>query len=154
MKKGAKFSECRKYRYSLWRIWDESKGIVMFIGLNPSTADENEDDPTIRRCIKFAESWGYGGIVMCNLFAFKATQPENMKKTALPIGFDNDKHLIDWNVFAQKTIAAWGNDGSYLRRSEEIKRMLSLHYLKLNKSGEPAHPLYLKGDLKPILWEY
>ncbi len=73
MRTDAKLSDCRIYRYALWRIWDDAKPLVMFIGLNPSTADETEDDPTIRRCISFAQNWGYGGLYMANLFVFRAT---------------------------------------------------------------------------------
>ncbi|GHX72979.1 hypothetical protein VCSRO16_3593 [Vibrio cholerae] len=73
MKNTAELSKCRKYRYALWRTWDSDKPFAMFIGLNPSTADEKNDDPTLRRCINFAKSWGYGGVCMANLFAFRAT---------------------------------------------------------------------------------
>ena len=86
MEKDAILSEDRKYRYVLSRIWDKSKPIVMIIGLNPSTADETEDDRTIRRCIKFADSWGYGGVYMLNLFAFRATKPTDMFVVVNPIG--------------------------------------------------------------------
>lgn len=93
MKKYATLSEDRKYRYTLTRIWDETKPKVMFIGLNPSTADETKDDPTIIRCINFAKSWGYGGLEMTNLFAFRATNPKVMKNEKEPIGKDNDTWL-------------------------------------------------------------
>ena len=79
LKTDAKFSACRKYRYALWRNWDGSKPYAMIIGLNPSTADENENDPTITRCINFAKSWGYGGVCVTNLFAYCATVPSDMK---------------------------------------------------------------------------
>lgn len=75
MKTGANLSECRRYRFSLWRIWDEALPYALFIGLNPSTADETANDPTITRCINFAKDWGYGGIYMANLFAYRATDP-------------------------------------------------------------------------------
>ncbi len=75
MKSDAELSKCRAYRYALWRTWDESKPFAMFVGLNPSTADELEDDPTIRRCINFSKLWGYGGLCMVNLFAYRATDP-------------------------------------------------------------------------------
>lgn len=75
MKSDAELSKCRTYRYALWRTWDESKPFAMFVGLNPSTADELEDDPTIRRCINFSKLWGYGGLCMVNLFAYRATDP-------------------------------------------------------------------------------
>ena len=151
----ARFSLCRQYRYILWRIWDESRPLVMFIGLNPSTADETKNDPTINRCINYSKSWGYGGLYMTNLFAFRATKPVDMKKAKDAIGPDNDKWLVKIAQKADIVIAAWGNHGRYLNRSETVVKMLSnLYYLKLNQSGEPAHPLYLKADLNPIKMNY
>jgi len=150
VEKDAILSEDRKYRYVLSRIWDKSKPIVMIIGLNPSTADETEDDRTIRRCIKFADSWGYGGVYMLNLFAFRATKPTDMFVVVNPIGSQNDDYLNDYANRVDKVICAWGNDGNYKNRSSDIKKQLdNLFYLKLNKTGEPAHPLYLKSDLIP-----
>ena len=93
LKTDAIFSVCRKYRYALWRSWDESKPYVMIIGLNPSTADETKDDPTITRCINFAKSWGYGGVCVTNLFAYRATVPSDMKASNEPIGTENDAWL-------------------------------------------------------------
>ena len=151
MKKGAQLSACRKYRYALWRTWDETKPQVMIIGLNPSTADETKDDPTIIRCINFAKAWGYGGVCMANLFAFRATAPSDMKASSDPVGTENDVWLTQLSKESGIVVAAWGNDGSYLKRSDTVRKTLShLHYIKMNKSGEPAHPLYLKGDLTPL----
>lgn len=151
MKKTARLSDCRTYRYELWRTWDESKPYAMFIGLNPSTADETEDDPTIRRCINFAKSWGYGGLCMANLFAYRATQPEDMKKASDPIGDKNDETLILLAENAGVIVGAWGNDGVFLNRSEDVRALIpEINVLKVNKSGEPAHPLYLKSTLTPI----
>ena len=152
MKKAAEFSDCRKYRYTLTRYWDETKPYAVFICLNPSTADETKDDPTVRRCINFSKAWGYGGFVMLNLFSFRATDPKVMKAEYEPIGKDNDvwiKHMADK---AGIVIAAWGMHGAFLRRNEEILEMLNgqLHCLALTKDGHPRHPLYLKKDLKPI----
>lgn len=150
LKTDAQLSECRKYRYALWRIWDETKPCVMIIGLNPSTADQTQNDPTIIRCINFAKSWGYGGICVANLFAYRATEPSDMKASSDPIGIDNDAWLTRLAKEASIVVAAWGNDGGYLKRSLAVKNALfNLHYIKMNKSGEPAHPLYLKGNLKP-----
>ncbi len=150
MKKGAKISDCSKYRYALWRKWDESKPTVMFIGLNPSTADATDDDPTLTRCINFAKSWGYGALNMANLFAFRATKPSDMFRALDPIGNRNNYWLKRLYKNSDLVVAAWGNDGIYLHRSKYVKEMLTnLHYLKLNASNEPAHPLYLKANLKP-----
>ena len=150
MKNTATFSECRKYRYALWRTWDTSKPYLMFVGLNPSTADEKTDDPTVTRCINYAKSWGYGGVCMVNLFAFRATEPNVMKAASEPVGKDNDDWLKKLANEAGLVVAAWGNDGSYMDRSKKIRELLpNLHCLKINKSGEPAHPLYQKATQLP-----
>lgn len=152
MIKGAEFSECRTWRYALWRIWDESKGCVMFIGLNPSTANENDDDPTVRRCINFARDWGYGGIYMMNIFAFRATDPRVMRLAVDPIGPENDHYLYIYHEASDISIASWGNNGVYLKRGEFVANSLAhLHCFGLTKGGHPKHPLYLKTDLKPII---
>ncbi|TXY77881.1 DUF1643 domain-containing protein [Vibrio cholerae] len=152
MIKTAEFSPCRNYRYELWRIWDKNKPYVMFIGLNPSTADEIEDDPTIKRCIKYAESWGYGGICMCNLFAYRATEPKDMLSANDPVGSSNDETLTRISKNAGIIVGAWGNHGIYLNRSTNVKQMLSnIYALKLNASGEPSHPLYQKRSLRPTI---
>ena len=152
MKKSANFSRCRTYRYALWRSWDEHKPYAMMIGLNPSTADEVEDDPTLIRCINFAKSWGYGGVCMTNLFAYRATDPNDMKAVADPVGASNNRWLTRLAKEAGIVVAAWGNDGSYLNRASQIRNKIpNLYCLKMNKSGEPAHPLYLRAELKPVL---
>lgn len=150
MKTNAILSDDRKYRYVLSRIWDETKPFVMIVGLNPSTADETENDPTIIRCIEFSKSWGYGGVYMLNLFAFRATLPKDMKNSDDPIGVENDKYIKKYAKLCDKVICAWGNDGIFKNRSKSVLSNLNnTYYIKLNKSGEPAHPLYLKGDLIP-----
>ena len=147
--KTANFSSCRKYRYSLSRIWDKQKKFVLFIGLNPSTADEEVDDPTIRRCSGYAQKWGYGGFIMVNLFAYRTTLPSNLKKVKYPVGRDNDKYIVKLSKKADITVAAWGNNGILYRRDKQVLSLVSnLMCLKVNKSGQPAHPLYLKKDLK------
>ncbi len=153
MDSGAHLSTCRKYRYSLWRTWDENEPVVLFILLNPSTADENLDDPTIRRCIGFAKEWGAGGIVVVNLFAFRATSPDEMMAAEDPIGPLNDHTILEAARSAGMAICAWGNSGSHLGRSTSLKRVLvdkgvELFCLGTNDSGEPKHPLYIKGGTK------
>ena len=148
MKSHATFSSCRKYRYSLFRIWDEDKQLVLFIGLNPSTADEKEDDPTIRRCINFAKQWGYGGLIMGNLFAFRATQPSDLKQAKEPVGENNDKVIVALSKRADVTVVAWGSDGYLYNRGREVLSLLPKPMcLKINKSGQPAHPLYQPKNL-------
>ena len=149
--KNATFSDCRKYRYALSRTWNGKKKTILFIGLNPSTADEKVDDPTIRRCINYAQNWGYGSLLMVNLFAYRATMPTELKNVKNPIGNDNDLHIIELSKKADLAVAAWGNEGSHLNRDKEVKKLIpNLMCLKINKSGQPAHPLYQKKDLKLI----
>lgn len=150
----ATFSPCRKYRYDLWRVWNTNKPFCLFIGLNPSSATETIDDPTIRRCIQYSKDWNYGALCMTNLFAFRATLPKDMKAQQDPIGPDNDKILKERAASAGIVIAAWGKDGKYLNRDEEVIKNLPIIYcLKQNKDKTPAHPLYLKKDLMPYRYD-
>lgn len=145
----AVLSPCRLYRYELWRRWSDAAACV-FVGLNPSTADETNDDPTIRKCVGYAKRWGYGSLCMVNLFAFRATLPKDMLAADDPIGPDNDATLKRLAADAGIVIAAWGNDGGHLGRDKAVMAMLpELHCLKQNKDGSPAHPLYLRGDAMP-----
>jgi hypothetical protein len=156
MIRSANFSSCRTWRYALWRRWDEDGcDYAMFIGLNPSTADETNDDPTIRRCIGYAKAWGYSGLCMTNLFAYRATNPQDMFDSAqagIPVvGADNDQWLRDCAERAGIVVAAWGAHGTFLGRAAEVIAMLpNLHYLRLTKGGAPGHPLYLPKTLTPV----
>ena len=123
-KSGAVFSDCRKYRYALWRMWNEHKPIAMIIGLNPSTAGHTRNDPTITRCISFARFWGYGGVCVTNLFGFRATAPTELKAHHDPIGKGNDAWVHEMAKGAAITVAAWGNHGRFLNRSLEILPLL------------------------------
>jgi hypothetical protein len=148
----AEFSPCRRYRYTLNRQWIGGAGTINFIGLNPSTADETQDDPTIRRCIGFAKSWGFSGLCMLNLFAFRATDPRDMMAAADPIGEDNDG-IIALHIGKHPTIAAWGAGGWYRGRGPFIHAIYpQLMMLKITKGGHPAHPLYLPKTLTPQEW--
>jgi hypothetical protein len=151
MNKGATISDDKKYRYSLYRIWDDELPKVAIVGLNPSTADENFDDPTIKRCIEFVKNWGYGGFYMLNLFAYRATDPNELSKVNDPVGKDNEKFILETISKVDKVICAWGNGGNYLNQNIKILSLINSPYcLKINQSGEPSHPLYLRRDLRPI----
>ena len=116
---------------------------------------EQNDDPTIRRCIAFAQAWGFEGLYMTNLFAFRATNPTDMLAQEYPIGVDNDRTLRDLAEHAGIMVAAWGVHGTHRNRAFEVRRMLpKLHYLKLTKEGHPGHPLYLPKTLRPIPWTH
>jgi len=151
VKRHAEFSPCRRYRYALWRTWDEALPRVMFICLNPSTADEVNDDPTLRRSMGYARDWGYGGVCVANLFAWRATDPAALKAAQDPVGPDNDAWLTRLAGNDGLVVAAWGNHGAWLGRSGQVVKMLrDPHCLQRNRSGEPGHPLYLRRGLRPI----
>lgn len=144
---GAKFSDCGKHRLLLWRIWDDSKPLIMFIGLNPSTANAKEDDNTIRRVKSIAEYNGYGGIYMTNLFTFISTDPKKLNIYQGNI-FDSDFYLKTTAEASNCIVAAWGNFKVF-GRDIQIKRMFpEMVALKINKNGSPKHPLYCRTDSK------
>ena len=152
LERSARFSPCRTYRYGLWRRWGPGH-TLMVVGLNPSTADETQDDPTIRRCIGFARAWGFGALRMANLFAYRAISPERLRQAADPIGPENDRSLQELADGAGLVLAAWGSHGTFLGRNRAVRRLLpDLHILRLTRTGEPAHPLYLPADLTPQPW--
>ena len=151
----ATFSPCRTYRYSLWRRRGApERGYAMFIGLNPSTADEVEDAPTIRRCIQFTKDWGYGALCMTNLFAFRATDPAVMKAHSEPIDPDTDAVVAERAKNAGVVVAAWGNHGSHSARDRQVIALLpNLHCLKVTRAGQPSHPLYLRKSPTPTRYD-
>ena len=150
IERSAIFSKCRNYRYALSRIWIERNVYCLFVCLNPSTADENIDDPTIRRCIRFAESFGCGGMVMVNLFAYRSTWPEALLNIDDPIGSDNDLFIQKLSQAAKITVAAWGSHKAIKQRADNVLLLLkNPQYLELTKDKKPRHPLYLKKTLRP-----
>lgn len=152
---GATFSSCRRWRYLLWRRWDASKPVANFLMLNPSTADEAKLDPTCSRARDYAERWGYGALIVTNVFAFRNTNPTLMKAARDPVGPGNDAAIVRAARESALVVCAWGNHGAFLDRSSRVKTLLKdqkLHALRVNANGEPAHPLYLPGRLRPISW--
>lgn len=124
---------------------------MLFIGLNPSVADHQIDDPTLRRCIGFAKTWGYGGSVTANLFAWRATKPTDLLTAENPVGPRNDWWIRRLVAETDLVVAAWGNHGNYLNRADRIRSMIeNLNCLRITAQGEPAHPLYLPRGLKPF----
>ena len=153
---GAVFAEGRSHRLYLWRRWNKEKPWVMFIGLNPSTADERLNDPTLRRCIGFAERWGYGGLFMCNVFTLVSTDPKKLNAEA-PIAMGANLAMRVIRDRCQDAVAAWGTLITHVRAGEDqverIKRELSpLYCLGKTKGGHPKHPLYLAADTPLIDW--
>jgi len=145
----ADFSACARYRYSLTRIWNRSRPTVLFIGLNPSTADAEKNDPTIRRCLGFAQEWNYGGLVVCNLFAFRSTNPGSLRIVDDPIGPDNGAAIRRACEFAECVVVAWGIHGRIGGRGNEVLPLLRRPYcLGVTLGGSPKHPLYLAGKTR------
>ncbi|MBN2542080.1 DUF1643 domain-containing protein [bacterium] len=150
LKSGAEFSSCKTYRYALWRTWNIHLPRVMFIGLNPSTADEVVNDPTVRRCMSFAMSWGFGGINLGNVFAYRTSNPHKLAFVEDPIGPENDRWLLELSQQASIVVAAWGNYGDFQHRSEHVTKLFpELYCISRTKQDHPAHPLYLPCDLVP-----
>ena len=142
----AVFSDDRKYRYALLRSWDASKPLVMFVGLNPSTANEQENDPTIRRVISFAQKFGYGGVYMANLFALVTPYPKELKAAEDPLGA-NDFHLPKIEKECNAIIYCYGAFAEGRERAKKVLELLGPGYcLGINADGSPKHPLYLKSD--------
>lgn len=158
----AEFSDCMDYRFTLRRDFGLGEGIINFIMLNPSTANEEFNDPTVARCENRALAGGFQEMIVTNIFAYRATDPKNMKQVVSdkhigPIGDKNDQAIIHSADIADMIICAWGNHGLFMERGMNVKKILQpfaykLHYLKLNGNGEPAHPLYLPKDLVPSKW--
>ena len=149
----ATFSRCRNYRYCLSRSWDKGSGSVLFIGLNPSTANHYQDDPTIRRCVGFARNWGFSAMEIVNLFAFRSPYPKDLYQQGDPIGPANNRWISSAIKRNDMTLACWGNNGDFLDRANFIlSRYPGLNALKLTASKQPTHPLYMKADTlaKPI----
>ena len=162
MRRGATFSGCRTWRYSLLREWDPTLPQAVFIGLNPSTADETVDDPTIRRCIGFAKSWGCGSLEMLNLFAVRSPFPKYIQNVPDPVGPMNDAVIraVCGDDPIGIIVAAWGVHGRYRDRDIEVMGLLDgveaaafIECLGMTKAGDPRHPLYLRADAPRVLYE-
>jgi len=156
----ADFSSCMKYRWSLKRDLrniNPGNRIMNFIMLNPSTANEEFNDPTVARCENRTIDMGYSYMIVTNIFAYRATDPVDMKNQKDPVGEMNNKAIFDSASDSDFIICAWGNHGDFLDRGAEVKSILDglnkeLYFLKMNGSGQPAHPLYLRKDIQPTLW--
>ncbi len=149
----AGFSRCRRYRYWLRRHWDPLLPHCAFIGLNPSTADARSDDPTLRRCLNFAKDWGYGSLLMVNLFSWRATDPEELERVADPVGARTNLWLRRARTEADLVVAAWGNGGHLLGRARAVEAWLgNSKCLGVTAQGMPRHPLYRARAAKPTAW--
>ena len=151
---GAVFSVDRQHRYLLWRRIADGEKTLLVVGLNPSTADELSNDATIRRCIGFAQDWNFSRLLVANLFAYRATRPEDLRRAEDPVGPENDRWLKAATEMAHLTLAAWGNNGLWLERHEAVVKLLhDSHCLGRTRRGAPRHPLYVKRSQYPIRLE-
>lgn len=153
MRQDSILSSCHLYRYRLSRAWSDGPKLT-FLMLNPSTADAKADDPTIRRCVRFARDAKYCGILVGNLFAWRATSPAELKKTFAPVGPDNDTALAEIIAESIIVVCAWGSGGAYHNRDKHVLKMIRdtgkvPHCLRMTAKGYPAHPLYLPASLRP-----
>ena len=155
-KREAVFSNCRKYRYRLSQIWDDSKEPLYWLMLNPSTADEVKNDPTVERCERRARMWGYGGSVVFNIFAYRATDPKDMRAQDDPVGPENDRWIRDLAKRSHDidVVGGWGEHGAHMQRGQAVIDIFRqekgrLSALKVNASGHPKHPLYIGYKATP-----
>lgn len=154
MRRAARFDASGRYRYRLTREWDAALPRVAFVLLNPSTADHRRDDPTIRRCIGFARAWGYGGVEVVNLFAWRATRPRDLRRAAAPVGRANDRHLRAVARGAATVVVAWGIHGAWQERDRAALALLrqlgcAPWCMGLTRDGLPRHVLYLPHETRP-----
>ena len=153
----ATYSDCERYRYALTRIWKPKDGKITFVMLNPSTATEVQNDPTVERCERRARTLGFGAFRVCNIFAWRDTDPFKMKKAPEPIGVANDTAILEACDWADQIICAWGTHGAHLGRGPQVEQMMRgqpkpLFHLGLSKAGHPKHPLYIAYAQKPEPW--
>lgn len=157
----AVYSDCERYRYLLTRVWDPAGPRALFVMLNPSTATEVQNDPTVERCERRARTLGFGAFRVTNIFAFRATDPREMRAQADPVGPENDRAIldsVDWAAGPRaQVVCAWGTHGAHLDRGAAVERLLrgtgrELFHLGLTKAGAPKHPLYIGYDRQPELW--
>lgn len=152
LEQSATISEDQQYRYSLTRKVSDGERIVLFVGLNPSTADAKLDDPTIRRCVGFAKLWGFSWLLMGNVYAFRSTDPKNLQIVENPVGPRNRDELDKMMAASELVIAAWGNNPLTAEAKEIadwVVKQGKVKCLGQNKNGTPKHPLYIAASTEP-----
>lgn len=151
------YSPCERYRYVLTRTWDDAGKRALFVMLNPSTATEVQNDPTVERCERRARTLGFGAFRVCNVFAWRDTDPKAMRAAPDPVGPENDAAIVEGCAWADTIICAWGSHGEHLDRGRAVHRLMRatgrpLFHLGLTKAGHPKHPLYLAYTTQPQPW--
>lgn len=153
----AVYSDCERYRYLLTRVWNPEGRKALFILLNPSTATEVQNDPTVERCERRARALGFGGFRVTNIFAWRDTDPKKMRAAADPVGPENDAAIVESCPWADQIIAGWGAHGEHMQRGAQVEALLRgvgrpVHHLGLTKAGHPKHPLYIAYMQQPERW--
>ena len=153
----AVYSACEAYRYELTRVWDAAGRKALFVMLNPSTATEVQNDPTVERCERRARALGFGAFRVTNIFAWRATDPKVMRGQADPTGPENDAAIAAGAQWADQVICAWGSHGAHLSRGAAVEQLLRatglpLWHLGLTQAGAPKHPLYISYARQPERW--
>jgi hypothetical protein len=153
----AVYSDCERYRYALTRVWDPAGERALFVMLNPSTATEVQNDPTVERCERRARTLGFGGFRVTNIFAWRDTDPRKMRAAPDPVGPENDAAIRAGADWADRVICAWGSHGAHLDRGAAVEALLRatgapLEHLGLTKHGHPRHPLYIAYTRTPEPW--
>ncbi len=151
------YSPCERYRYVLTRTWEDGGNRALFVMLNPSTATEVQNDPTVERCERRARALGFGAFRVCNIFAWRDTDPKAMRAAGEPIGPENDRAITEACDWADTIICAWGSHGEHLDRGPAVERLMRatgypLFHLGLTKAGHPKHPLYIAYTTQPVAW--
>ena len=154
----AVYSDCERYRYSLTRVWEPTGQKALFVMLNPSTATEVQNDPTVERCERRARALGFGAFQVTNIFAWRDTDPRAMRAAPDPVGPDNDATILSGAAWADRIIAAWGAHGAHLGRGMQVESLLRrtgqpLLHLGLTRDGHPKHPLYIAYAQQPAPWD-
>lgn len=153
----AVYSDDERYRFLLTRVWEPAGRRALFIMLNPSTATEAQNDPTVERCERRARTLGYGAFRVCNIFAWRDTDPKKMRAAVDPVGAENDAAILESAPWADSIVCAWGSHGAHLGRGRHVEALLRatglpLYHLGLNMDGQPKHPLYIGYAVQPTLW--
>ncbi|MEM7319288.1 MAG: DUF1643 domain-containing protein [Pseudomonadota bacterium] len=153
----AVYSDCEAYRYSLTRVWNDEGRKALFVMLNPSTATEVQNDPTVERCERRVRTLGFGAFQVTNIFAWRDTDPRKMRSAIDPVGPANNAAITAGADWADQIIAAWGTHGAHLNRGWDVERLLRqtgypLYHLGLTKDGHPKHPLYIGYSVQPAPW--
>lgn len=153
----AVYSDCERYRYTLTREWAPGAGRALFIMLNPSTATEVQNDPTVERCERRARALGFGAFRVTNIFAWRDTDPRRMRAAPDPVGPENDAAIVESCDWADRIVAAWGTHGAHLGRGAAVEALLRgtgapVFHLGLSKAGHPKHPLYIAYARQPERW--